>query len=319
MLRVLLSAIALILFIDVATAEETNQAKIKVRNMVPPLDDRDDPQAHFRREPGSLPIVVEPFYEHRRGQVPHEAQQQPLKKVEIVAGLVTGTNSAGKRFQLTAENNWVELDDSQQQKKDKFAALKGFRSSVQNENRFWIATDQGFFYRAANDHKLKRHMSYGTNGPLATDIRDLAVDSQGRLWVATPLGLNRLDPDGQWHAIRGRDGLPYEDLTAIAVDQDDQLWIGTTRGLIHYRPQVEGRQWFYRAGQRYLPNDRVNDVAISDDGLTIYTATDSGLGRLDLAKTTLLEKGRNHRASIEPTSPSLGPRGSCDAGGCPRS
>ena len=98
------------------------------------------------------------------------------------------------------------------------------------------------------------------------------------------------EKDGKWRAIRGRDGLPFEDLTAIAIDDSGQLWIGTTRGLIHYRPDAKDRQWFYRAGERYLPNDIINDVAISADGRTIYTATEGGLGRLDLVTTTLLEK-----------------------------
>ena len=41
------------------------------------------------------------------------------------------------------------------------------------------------------------------------------------------------------------------------IDGRDRLWIGTSFGAIHYRPYEEGRRWFYRAGRRYLIDDRV--------------------------------------------------------------
>ena len=47
----------------------------------------------------------------------------------------------------------------------------------------------------------------------------------------------------------GDGGIAREAHEALA---DDRLWIGTTDGLIHYRPYEEGRQWFYREGERYL-------------------------------------------------------------------
>ncbi len=88
-------------------------------------------------------------------------------------------------------------------------------------------------------------------------------------------------------------------------------WFGSPlvkrpRGLIHYRPNAKGRRWFYRAGERYLPDDHIFDVALADDGLTIYSATQGGLGRLDLVTTTLLEKAETNRRVLNQRHRRLG-------------
>ncbi|MCX5759678.1 MAG: hypothetical protein NTU83_14480, partial [Candidatus Hydrogenedentes bacterium] len=136
----------------------------------------------------------------------------------------------------------------------------------------------------------KRHESYGVDGPPATRVTSLVADSRGTLWAGTPVGLGQRLPDGTWHAIRGKDGLPYEDITALAIDPHDQLWIGTTQGAIFYKPYETGRQWFYRAGKRYLPGNLVKAVALHPSGTPAYFLTDAGLGRIDAVDTTLLKK-----------------------------
>lgn len=158
----------------------------------------------------------------------------------------------------------------------------------------WVGRPGGLYRQkvGAAGSALERHPSYGVDGPLATRITALAADSRGTLWCGTPLGLSRLTPEGSWERLRGRDGLPCEDITAIAIDGKDRMWIGTTRGAIHYRPYEDGRQWFYRAGQRYLPDDHVLDVAVSPDGRTAWFDTPKGPGRIDAVETTLLEKAR---------------------------
>lgn len=275
-------------------AEDLGKSPFPVWNVVPLLDDEDDPRTQFRRPPGSLPIIVEPFIEHRRGVVPPAPSEKPIETVMAnETGLIARTEDDAS-YQLNSNNAWTKVDTKDFRASVKKKYFKDFdvkiRSTAQTENRIWIATDNGLYSHWKLNNLTVRHESYGAGGPLATDIRDLATDSEGRLWVATPLGLSVLDVEETWRAVRGRQGLPFEDLTAVAVDAKDQLWIGSTRGLIHYRPKAEGRQWFYRAGERYLPNDNVVDVAVSADGRTIYTATEGGLGRLDLVETTLQEK-----------------------------
>lgn len=150
----------------------------------------------------------------------------------------------------------------------------------------WLGTSEGLYSGTS------RHDAYGTGGPLATRITGLATDSKGALWVGTPLGLSRRAADGTWSHIQGQQGLPVEDITTLAIDGNDRIWIGTSQGAVLYQPYAEGRQWFYRAGKRYLPGDHVKSIAVLPEGSPVYFLTDAGPGRLDLVSTTLLERAQ---------------------------
>lgn len=157
----------------------------------------------------------------------------------------------------------------------------------------WTGNGAGL-YRKTEGGPVERHEEYGVNGPLSTRVTALAADSKGTLWVGTPLGISLRAADGAWSHIRGRDGLPCEDVTALAIDNQDRVWIGTTRGAIQYRLNAEGRKWFYRAGQRYLPDDHVLSIKIESDGRRAWFATEGGFhGCIDEATTTLLEKAQS--------------------------
>lgn len=152
----------------------------------------------------------------------------------------------------------------------------------------WFGTPAGLYSKSGAETAF--HASYGVDGPLATQITGLVVDTRGTLWVGTPLGLSRREADGRWSHVQGQEGMPVTDVTALAIDEADHLWIGTSRGAIFYTPYAEGRQWFYRAGNRYLPGDVVKAIAVAPGGASVYFLTDGGPGRIDLVTTTLLER-----------------------------
>jgi len=175
----------------------------------------------------------------------------------------------------------------------------------------WVATDNGLYF-GQPETEMQRHAHYGVDGPLATKVTALAADSAGNLWVGTPLGLSLRDSEGNWRAIRGGEGLPYEDITALAVDLADNLWIGTSRGVIHYRPNDERRQWFYRAGPRYLLHDAVQSLALSPDGRTVYVTTPGGASTINVVTKTLRQKADNLEALVEKRHRRLGLVAACE-------
>ena len=69
-------------------------------------------------------------------------------------------------------------------------------------------------------------------GGLGKEIRDLALDSQGRLWVATHIGLGVWDGE-QWTTYNAAtSSLPHDDVRAGAVAPDGRtVWIGTAGGI----------------------------------------------------------------------------------------
>ncbi|MBI4558420.1 MAG: hypothetical protein HY706_12635 [Candidatus Hydrogenedentes bacterium] len=176
--------------------------------------------------------------------------------------------------------------------------------ATDKSGRQWAGTENGLYTK--DGENWTRHATYGFDGPLSNVIADIAVDSRNTLWVATPAGLSARTADGAWRTIRGRNGLPWEELTAITISKYDEIWLGSTRGSILYTPYVEGRQWYYRAGERYLPGDRVEDVAVSQDGKSVLVKTDKGVGRISVVERTLYVKAEAIQQRFEERHRRLG-------------
>ena len=182
--------------------------------------------------------------------------------------------------------------NSNKLKQSKYSELvEGSITSILEKNKeVWIGTTRGLYFYNSISGKLTKHGSYGIDGPLSTHISAIAMDSKGKIWIGTPLGLNSVSPDGSWTSIQGRDGLPVEEITALAIDKKDRIWIGTSQGAILYTPYEEGRQWYYRAGKRYLINDHISDIEIAEAGMPVFFNTKDGLSKIEDVERTLREK-----------------------------
>lgn len=236
----------------------------KLPNIVPALDYEDD-QIYKTDASGYIPVMDKEFVEHVRGN--------------------TTTRENQRIFELLASNN-------EKLKTSKYQKLLDFPiTAIQNgENVVWIGTMNGLFVYDTITQELTKHESYGVNGPLSTHISDINKDSKGTLYIGTPIGLSLLKSDGVWSSLRGSEGLPVEEITTLAIDKDDRIWIGTTQGAILYTPYEEGRQFYYRAGKRYLINDTVSDIVLSEDGMPVYFKTSEGLSKIDGVNRTLAQK-----------------------------
>lgn len=118
--------------------------------------------------------------------------------------------------------------------------------------------------------------------PLSRTTRDMLA-AGSKLYVATDRGLGLLRGMALTE-IRGKDGLPYEDTTCLRDGFGGDLWIGTTRGAI----RMTGGEYHYFNADRWLPNEKVNDIAVSNNAA--YIATDGGLGIVRYEPYTLLKK-----------------------------
>lgn len=300
-------------------------------NVVPALEAADhlvrDPRT---AQPWRLPIVVPPFEEHVR-QFGEESPPVPIRALAYDGRGNLHALADGGCYTRSTQGKWVVDSALSIDVSDTSDALLAFyrhtgllhggeiaaiqaakpTSIARGANQVALGTPAGlFFVNGAGE--VTKVESYGVGGPLATSITGVVYDSQGTLWVGTPAGLSKMLHDGRWTAIRGRDGLPVEDITALAVDDRDRLWIGTSRGLIQYRPYEAGRQWYYRAGRRYLPDDAITAVAVSPDGKTVLAATKGGLGRIDIVATTLLERAQTIERRVNERHRRMGLVAECD-------
>ncbi len=236
----------------------------KLPNVIAGLDYEDD-QIYATNASKYIPVKDEVFVEHVRSKL----SQPEKEKIE-------------KLFNIKSK----QLNES------KYSKLLGIpiTSIAEKEGDIWIGTEKGLYFIGRESEKIEKYKYYGINGPLSAHISDLTFDNKGVLWIGTPIGLSMLKPDGAWLSIRGSEGLPVEEITALAVDNNDRIWIGTTQGAILYTPYKEGRQWYYRAGKRYLINDVISDIVISEVRMPVYFQTEKGISKIDVVERSLAEK-----------------------------
>lgn len=145
----------------------------------------------------------------------------------------------------------------------------------------YIATGVGLYLKAPQglQHFYKAEDLY------SGDIRALAVDPTGRLWIGAMGGID-VYTDRVYRTHYGpENGLPNSDVRALAFDSAGTLWAGTALGVARY----DGRAWSLRNSKRWLLSDDVRDIAFGKDG-TAWIATAAGVSAIKSRTMTLEEK-----------------------------
>jgi hypothetical protein len=113
------------------------------------------------------------------------------------------------------------------------------------------------------------------------------------LFVGTHTGYYVLDVTTGKTTLPRQDHLPALDISCL-LPTTNGLWAGTSQGVFYQA----GPQWFrYYASKRWLPNDRVVDLAQSPTG-ELYVLTAAGLARIDTRLTTLAQKAEHYEQKI---------------------
>ncbi len=124
----------------------------------------------------------------------------------------------------------------------------------------------------------------------STTTRDLQGFG-GRLFVSTDKGLAELR-GASLTTLKGADGLPVENTTSLTRGFANDLWIGTERGAVR---MLDG-EWQYFGADHWLPDNRVNDIAVADK--KVFIATDGGLGIIAYEEYTLLKKAEYYERHL---------------------
>ena len=125
----------------------------------------------------------------------------------------------------------------------------------------------------------------------SVNTRDV-LSMGSRFYIATDRGLGVLR-GMSLTSLRGEQGMCYEDTTCLSRGFGGDLWIGTSRGAI----RNTGGEFHYFAGQRWLPDDRVNAIASTDRA--VFITTDKGLGIIEYEPYTLQKKAAYYERHLE--------------------
>jgi hypothetical protein len=160
---------------------------------------------------------------------------------------------------------------------------------LQGSGRLTMVSPGGFGGLDAYGFRTDQAWDWGSLP--SPNLRD-AVAMGPALYLATDRGLGILR-GMSLTSLRGTEGLPFEDTTCLARGFTNDFWVGTSRGAIRC---VDG-EFQYFAGQRWVPNDRVNGIAVQDR--TVYLATEGGLGIIRYEPYTLLKKAVYYERHLE--------------------
>ena len=152
------------------------------------------------------------------------------------------------------------------------------------------------------------------------DLRSLAIDQNGTLWIGTRLGLRVLfgpasiftDPQASSDAIIIlQDDIPQELLndqvvTDIVVDGANNKWVATAdSGVFYFSPNGQETLEHFTTSNSPLPSNNVQDIIIDQEDGTVYFGTLRGLVAFRGSETAPAEDLENVIVYPNPVRPSF--------------
>ncbi|WGK65974.1 type IX secretion system anionic LPS delivery protein PorZ [Croceiramulus getboli] len=156
----------------------------------------------------------------------------------------------------------------------------------------------------------------GANLPV-DDVRALALDNRGTLWIGTTQGLRLLFAPASMFSetvettaiIILDDGIPAEllndqSITDIVVDGSNNKWVATAASGVFYF-SANGQETLARFDNSNspLPSNNVQDISIDDADGTVYFATNRGIVSFRGSATAAADDLSNLRAFPNPVRP----------------
>jgi ligand-binding sensor domain-containing protein/signal transduction histidine kinase len=159
------------------------------------------------------------------------------------------------------------------------------------EGKVWMGTGDGDLFRY-NGREFTRFQR--TDGVLTGAVRELFVDSAGRLWIASLSGLGLIEKPGSPHftmrIYRTSDGLASDTTFSITEDTAGRIYAANAKGVDRLDPRT-GRVKRFSAADGLARG--VITAALRDGAGDLWFATTQGLSRL------------SPTADVPPTVPSV--------------
>jgi len=146
------------------------------------------------------------------------------------------------------------------------------------DNFLWITTDQGLVRLDKNTENINFYNSANAGLP-SNDLRSLAVDSSGNIWVGTRYnGIGLFDGENCIVYNSENSGLPFDQHNYdIEIDNNGIIWISSCMFLSRF----DGTNWFscYTGDFRDAYN-QIWDITFDRDG-NVWVGASWGVGKFD--------------------------------------
>ncbi len=164
-----------------------------------------------------------------------------------------------------------------------------------------------------------------------SEVRDVVVDLEGRVWLGTDRGIAYVFSPGsafggdpalavpQWPRVAeetdtsGEEGASYllrdVNVSDLAIDPAGQLWVATTSGLYLVNSAGDAVVETYNATNSSLPSDDITSVTVDAQTGTVYATTAEGLYAVGGDSTAPRPNSEELRVSPNPFRPARGDRG----------
>lgn len=163
-----------------------------------------------------------------------------------------------------------------------------------NENNIYVATENFISVIHGKRMEWKNIIPAFSNMP-ASRVNCLCFDDSGYLWLGTDSGAAIHDNKSLWLTSDTVNTLPKNPVYAMAQDKSGGRYFASDVGVICRNKGALK----YLTASRWVPADKVNAIAVSDDGSRLYAATSKGISLITTFETTFEEKAAAFEERME--------------------
>ena len=142
-----------------------------------------------------------------------------------------------------------------------------------HRHQLWTGTQNGLARWDGRDWKL-----FTTRDGLSeNNIRAIAEDAAGNLWIGTEKSGLNFFKDGKFTALqKSPDGLPGNDISCLYLDKDGVLWVGTSG---HGLARFHNGKWKQYSTENGLVSNSIGYIIEDGDGY-LWLGSNAGLMRI---------------------------------------